>query len=190
MTGDIWLFRNHGGRGIMGWLKRQLADTILWVRKGGHPNYNHVGIEDESGAVLEATGHGAVATHKAKELRSKQYSILIVRRALSPAQKMEMVYHMAVMKGAPYSYATLLAHIFGRGFARWVARRDPYDIVCSELVAKIYMRAIGYSWREWGTDRPVTTAECRPRDIEWSTRNWKVICLTGHGQLLKGNYPS
>jgi len=193
MLGDIWTSRTHGGPGFRGWVRRQISDMISLIKRGRHVPVSHTAIELEGGMLLD-TGKRVRLVYADTWLEDPYRSVYVHRIELEPQQR-EAIFNQAIkLTGKRYSYMTALGHVVARWVAGAIAKLNDEDVICSEAVALVMFRGIGFRFKKRHGSEYLDPERCRPRDI-WSTIAhdtgagkipWTLVKKTAHGRLYHG----
>jgi uncharacterized protein YycO len=179
MIGDIWLTRTYGGPGFKGWLSRQMANAITFIKRGKpHTKWNHAALDVGEDFLIEATSKGVRVNPKSNYLDSPTHAVIVNRsESLNKAHRDLILDAAMEWNGVSYSWLTVTGHLFGRKVAGWFARRNK-DKICSELVAEAYADGIMYRFLKRKSHKTLDPSKVRPRDIAYTMLTddrWKVI---------------
>lgn len=164
MVGDIWTCRSHGGPGLAGWCRRQVADMISLIRPGRHVPVNHTALEVDGDRLLDAGKR--VRLVDADTWREDPHRTVFVHRVEWAAQqKQQLVDEAMKTVGMRYSYLTALGHVVARSLAAWVAAWSQETVICSEVTARAIYRATGMKFRKRRSTQLLEPEQARPRDI-------------------------
>jgi len=169
VVGDVWLTAALCGP----WYSRLLGWAQTFLRPGMKTWPRHVMIEvgEKDGVPLLLSAEIGGASLVLSTFYTKGHRFSVRRKVDLTKHEREMLYNAALkLKGAPYSEGTFIAHLFGWRVARFFARLNRKDVICSELVADIY-DSIGYRFRKRHSTKRLPPAAVRPRDIEFDTRD-------------------
>lgn len=173
MIGDIWLTQYVGKNK----LSRFVGSAITFIKHGIHTEYSHTMVEvvvDGREMLVSAQG-GKVRLVPPNVYSTGPYNISVRRKPGVPMLRRERVALEAMYQTSlEYGYLTAGAHVLSRKVAAWFARRAPRKRICSQVVGYAYL-AIGHKFGKRMNYRPLHPDELRPRDIEWSTRDWEEV---------------